>query len=101
LKALCSQWELLPIPANKIIEWCAKPKQIRCDNGPKYISELLATRALQKEIGLVFVQANNPQQNAYVERYNLAVPYDWFSQYLFSSIEEVQDTPSDGMDLQQ
>ena len=27
---------------------------------------------------------------AYVERYNRTVRYDWLSQYLFDSIEEVQ-----------
>ncbi|SEA16935.1 Integrase core domain-containing protein [Desulfuromusa kysingii] len=29
--------------------------------------------------------------NAYVERYNRTVRYDWLSQYLFDSIVEVQD----------
>ena len=33
----------------------------------------------------------NPQQNAYVERYNRTVRYDGLSQFLFDSIAEVQD----------
>jgi putative transposase len=28
---------------DKIIEWRAQAKRIRCDNGPEYISSLLAT----------------------------------------------------------
>ena len=32
-----------------------------------------------------------PQQNAYVERFNRTVRYEWLSQYYWSSIEEVQD----------
>lgn len=32
-----------------------------------------------------------PQQNAYIERYNRTVRYDWLNQYLFRGIEEVQD----------
>ena len=42
------------------------------------------------QIQLVFFQPRNPQQNAYVERYNRTVRYDWLSQYLFESIAEVQ-----------
>jgi putative transposase len=28
---------------DQIIEWRGQPKRIRCDNGPEYISSLLAT----------------------------------------------------------
>lgn len=76
---------------NQIIEWRGKPAQIRCDNGPEYISGKLAEWASQQSIKLDFIQPGNPQQNAYVERYNRTVRYDWLSQYLFDSIEEVQE----------
>jgi putative transposase len=76
---------------NQIIEWRGKPRQIRCDNGPEYISGLLAAWAEQKEIELLFIQPGNRQQNAYIERYNRTVRYDWLGQHLFSSIEEVQE----------
>ena len=33
----------------------------------------------------------NPQQNAYIERYNRTVRYDWLNQYLFETIGEVQE----------
>ena len=75
---------------NQIIEWRGKPKYIRCDNGPEYISKTLATWAEQHAITLLFIQPGNPQQNAYVERYNRTVRYDWLSQYLFATIAEVQ-----------
>lgn len=38
-----------------------------------------------------YIQPGKPQQNAYVERYNRTVPYDWLGQYLFENLEEVQD----------
>lgn len=28
---------------DQIIEWRGKPEQIRCDNGPEYISEILSS----------------------------------------------------------
>lgn len=76
---------------DQIIEWRGKPRQIRCDNGPEYISGVLADWASDKSVDLVFIQPGNPQQNAYVERYNRTVRYDWLSHYLFSSINEVQE----------
>ena len=74
----------------QIIEWRGKPKRIRCDNGPEYISHTLAEWAKDKGIELMFIQPGNPQQNAYVERFNRTVRYDWLGHYLFESIEEVQ-----------
>jgi putative transposase len=51
---------------------------------------LLASWAESKHIKLEFIQPGNPQQNAYVERFNRTVRYDWLGQQLFGSIEEVQ-----------
>ena len=76
---------------DRIIEWRGKPATIRCDNGPEYISAVLAAWAKHHEIELAFIQPGKPQQNAYVERYNRTVRYDWLAQYLFDSIEEVQN----------
>ncbi len=36
------------------------------------------------------IQPGQPQQNAYIERYNRTVRYDWLAQTLFDSIEQVQ-----------
>ena len=76
---------------DQVIVWRGKPKQIRCDNGSEYISGLLATWAESQGIELKFTQPGNPQQNAYAERYNRTVRYDWLGQYVFSSIVDVQD----------
>ncbi len=61
---------------NQIIEWCGKPRHIRWDNGPEYISKVLEQWADRNQIQLVFIQPGNPQQNAYIERYNHTVRYD-------------------------
>ena len=42
-------------------------------------------------IEIAFIQPGNPQQNAYVARYNRTVRYDWLVNHLLSSISEVQD----------
>jgi putative transposase len=40
---------------------------------------------------MLFIQPGKPQQNAYIERYNRTVRYDWLNQYLFNGIAEVQE----------
>lgn len=44
-----------------------------------------------QDIKINFIQPGNPQQNAYIERYNRTVRYDWLGQYLFSSLDELQN----------
>jgi putative transposase len=39
---------------DQTIEWRGKPRQIRCDNGPEYISGVLAAWAEQHGIELCF-----------------------------------------------
>lgn len=75
----------------QIIEWRGKPKVLRCDNGPEYISEALLGWAKREGIRIEHIQPGKPQQNAYIERYNRTVRYDWLAHNLFESIEEVQN----------
>ncbi len=75
----------------QIIEWRGKPDSIRCDNGPEYISGALKIWAKTHKIAINYTQPGNPQQNAYVERYNRTVRYDWLQRYDFKSLSEIQD----------
>ena len=74
----------------QVMEWRGKPKTIRCDNGPEYISHKLHAWADKHKIALEFIQPGKPQQNAYVERFNRTVRHDWLNQFIFTEIEEVQ-----------
>src|SRR6056297_1807385 len=75
----------------QIIEWRGKPKLLRCDNGPEYISEALRAWAEKNGVAIQHIQPGKPQQNAYVERYNRTVRYDWLNQYLFRTIDQVRE----------
>lgn len=75
----------------RIIEWRGKPKITRCDNGPEYISSKLKKWAARTKINITYIQPGNPQQNAYIERINRTVRYDWLNQDIFYDIEEVQE----------
>lgn len=76
---------------DQIIEWRGKPLTIRCDNGPEYISTIVTKWAEKNGITLQFIQPGNPQQNAYVERYNRTVRYDWLNHHIFKEMEDVQE----------
>jgi transposase InsO family protein len=45
---------------------------------------------------LKHIQPGNPQQNAYVERYNRTVRYDWLGHYLSSPSLRYKNTSRDG-----
>lgn len=76
---------------DNIIQWRGKPKVLRCDNGPEYISGTLAKWALLNDIKLAFIQSGNPQQNAYVERYNRTVRHEWLEMHELTSINHAQE----------
>ncbi|WP_186252510.1 IS3 family transposase, partial [Burkholderia gladioli] len=76
---------------DQVIEWRGKPLKIRCDNGPEYVSDALRDWAARRGIVLQFIQPGKPQQNAYIERYNKTVRYDWLAHYLFESVAGVKE----------
>ena len=76
---------------NQLIEYRGKPVQLRCDNGPEYISHALKDWALDQGITISYIEPGNPQQNAYVERYNRTMRYDWLNQELFSDLNQVRE----------
>ena len=75
---------------DQIMAWRGQPLTIRCDNGPEYVGHAMQAWAKSRGIRLDFIQPGKPQQNAYIERFNRTVRYDWLAQYLFANIDEVQ-----------
>jgi putative transposase len=58
---------------------------------PEYVSQKLADWAEKHAITLSFIQPGNPQQNAYIVRFNRSVRYDWLSHYIYADIVELKD----------
>ena len=50
-----------------------------------------ASWAEKRNIAMRHIQPEKPQQNAYIERCNRTVRYDWLNQYLFESLVEIQE----------
>jgi putative transposase len=81
----------------QIIDWRGKPMAIRCDNGPEYLSDAITQWAAKHGIALNYIQPGKPQQNAYVERFNRTVRYEWLSQYYWDDLAHVQHFATEWM----
>ena len=52
---------------------------------------VLNTSVMLYKTGQKSKKPGKPQQNAYIERYNRTVRYDWLNQYIFKTIQEVKE----------
>ncbi len=74
----------------ELIEYFGKPKCIRTDNGPEFISREYKEWCKKYEITRVYSEPGKPMQNGYVERFNRTFREDILDAYLFSSVSQFQ-----------
>lgn len=75
---------------SRLIDWYGTPDSIRLDNGPEMTSQDFTEWAAAKGIALRFIEPGEPNQNAYIERFNKTYRTEVLDAYLFQSIEQVQ-----------
>jgi len=68
------------------------PANIRCDNGPEFISHKLEQWCSdeKRRINLLYIQPGRPMQNAYIERKNGSLRRELLNAYLFTSLSDVR-----------
>ncbi len=75
---------------DRIIAQRGKPANLRCDNGPEFISRILQQWCEGNAIALQYIQPGKPTQNAYIERKNGSIRRELLDAYLFNSLSEVR-----------
>ncbi|WP_442591324.1 transposase [Pedobacter sp. AW31-3R] len=74
----------------RIIQEQGKPKSIRTDNGPEFISKEFNTWCEENNIEIQYTQPGRPMQNGYIERFNRSFRESILDAYLFEDIMQVQ-----------
>ena len=64
---------------DQLLKWSSKPVAIRCNNRPEFINQEFTSWAKKHDIRIEYIQPGNPQQNAYIERANRTIRYNWLS----------------------
>ena len=79
----------------QLIEVYGKPHAIRMDNGPEMTSEKFIEWAKEQGIVLMFIQPGQPNQNAFVERFNRSFRDEVLNANLFNSVDQAQEAADD------
>lgn len=86
------------LPAERVIEHLGRaielngrPKTIRVDNGPEFLSAVFQDFCEERRIEIKYIQPGKPMQNGYIERFNRTFREDVLDAWLFSGIREAQE----------
>lgn len=87
------------IPAERLIECLersieenGKPKYIRSDNGPEFISKVFQKWLHDNNIGWNKIEKGKPQQNCFIERFNRTAREDFFDANLFFTVDQANES---------
>lgn len=81
-----------------LIEKHGKPKRIRTDNGPEFISKLFQKWLTKYKIQWSRIQNGHPEQNAIIERFNRTYREDVLNANIFDSVEHAQQITATWLD---
>lgn len=75
-----------------------KPKQIRVDNGPEFISGTFFNFCNQRDIEVKYIQPGKPMQNGYIERFNGSFRREVLDAYIFYNLKQVKEIKNEWLE---
>lgn len=75
---------------DRIVAKRGRPRSLRSDNGPEFISEELQSWCRANEVELRWIEPGKPTQNAYIERFNGTFRREVLNANVFSSIVQAR-----------
>jgi putative transposase len=79
----------------RLIDLHGAPGSIRLDNGPEMTSHDFVQWAQAQGIKLNYIEPGEPNQNAYIERFNRTYRHEVLDAYVFHTIEQVEHITED------
>jgi putative transposase len=76
---------------DQVVAWRGQPQAIRLDNGPELIAEPFMTWCAERGIELRYIQPGEPDQNAFIERFNRTYRTEVLNAYVFESLDQVRE----------
>jgi putative transposase len=85
------------LPAERVIRildqailYRGRPRQIRVDNGPEFLSLIFVQWCHSNDIQIKYIQPGRPMQNGFIERFNGIYRRDILNAYLFEDLNQVR-----------
>lgn len=92
------------LPAERVIRvleqvtaWRGQPQAIRLDNGPEFLADRFAAWCQARQIALRYIQPGQPNQNAFIERFNRTFRHEVLDAYVFESLDQVREISAQWM----
>lgn len=75
---------------DNLIFYRGKPRYIRVDNGPEFMSKVFVEWCRENDIQIKYIEPGRPMQNAFIERFNRLYREDVLDAYLFKDMNQVK-----------